>query len=862
MAGNRSKMAGSDWRTLFRLGTMGDWPDGRLLDRFLQQPDDGGDAAFETLVRRHGPMVWRVCRGVLSDRHAAEDAYQATFLVLAERAASIRRRDSVASWLYGVARRISLRSLADARSRRDSERRAARPEAVAVPPLADAPGDLEALLRELDRLPAHYRGPIALHDLGGCSYEEVASRLGCPVGTIKARLNRGRALLRSRLSSRGASPTLPAPAALAGIVPNALTERTVRSAVSLSLGRAATGAGVASLSPTVAALSRGVIHAMFLAKLKTTAAVLVLGGSLCAAGAAAVVVAQGSNPGNPSGSTSREPSPVPNRQAPALSAEAIDQRAEAIAASLDDPERRAEVLLRLGQARSRRGQSAEALEVLRLARDSAKRIPVEALGNSRHPITRIASAQAEAGDRDAALESFRAAIPIIEAMDNHRQRSEWTRLIAMWGKWIGREGIRAVADPYLAFVERSGLGEPEATLIRVGILTRSGEVARAIRDVKAAAHLQFPEGAPDRRQALLAIAESLLPEDDEFLTEILAEIDTTIRAEGELQPERAEQELHSNRIDLSTLAQALDRHGRFDDAIETMIRAEGELQQERVEQETWRRNGDLSTLAQVLARHGRFDDAIETIRRIEMSGPSHMTEIYNHMKLFLLALVAQAQLDGGDQEGARETLGEARESIESIERHELRSFPIRVAAEEYLRLGEIEEAEALAAELVERGDADSNDWLKLHEARRASGDDLGARAALRNGLERAEAELRTIIIRESSRPDRSNGWDPLLATTNRIVLAASNLARIRLKLDGTRAAIETAAQLPEKARDEFLPNLAALLAEDGELDAARGVLQSIDDPELRDRVIVRVALAMPGPLETEPPAGPEPDEVP
>ncbi|MEW4566945.1 sigma-70 family RNA polymerase sigma factor [Tautonia sp. JC769] len=862
MAGNRSKMAGGDWRTLFLLGTMGDWPDGRLLDRFLHQPDDGGDAAFETLVRRHGPMVWRVCRGVLSDRHAAEDAYQATFLVLAERAASIRRRESVASWLYGVARRISLRSLADARHRRDSEYRAARPEAVAVPPLADAPGDLEALLREVDRLPAHYRGPIALHDLGGCSYEEVAARLGCPVGTIKARLNRGRALLRSRLAARGASPTLPAPAALAGIVPNALAERTVRSAVSLLLGRAATGAGVASLSPTVAALARGVIHAMFLAKLKTTAAALVLGTGLCAAGAAAVVVAQGSNPGNPPGSTSREPSPVPNRQAPALSAEAIDQRAEAIAASLDDPERRAEVLLRLGQARSQRGQSAEALEALSLARASAERIPAEALRGFTYPMTRIASAQAKAGDREAALKSFRAAIPIIEAMDDDRQRREWQILIAMWGKWMGREGIRAVADPYLAFVERSGLGEPEATLIRVGILTRSGEVARAIRDVKAAAHLQFPEGAPDRRRALLAIAESLLPEDDEFLTEILAEIDTTIRAEGELRQERTEQEAYINNIDFHTLAQVLARHGRFDDAIETMIRAEGELRQERVEQETWRRNGDLSSLAQVLARHGRFDDAFETIRRIEMSGPSNMTENYKNMSAFLIELIAQAQLDRGDREGARETLEEAREAIESIEGHELRSFPIRVAAEEYLRLGEIEAAEALAAELVERGDAESNDWLRLHKARRASGDDQGGRAALQNGLERAEAELRTIIIRESSKPDRPDGWDPLLFTTTPVVQAATNLARIRLKLDGPRAAIETAAQLPEEARAEFLPDLAGLLAEDGKLDAARGVIQSIDDPELRDRAIVRVALAMPGPLGEEPPTGPETDEAP
>ena len=94
-------------RTLFSVGSVGGMTDGQLLEQFLGRRDEGAEAAFAALVRDHGPMVWDVCRGVLSDAHAAEDAFQATFLVLARRAGSIRRRDAVGPWLHGVARRVA-----------------------------------------------------------------------------------------------------------------------------------------------------------------------------------------------------------------------------------------------------------------------------------------------------------------------------------------------------------------------------------------------------------------------------------------------------------------------------------------------------------------------------------------------------------------------------------------------------------------------------------------------------------------------------------------------------------------------------------------------------------------------------------
>src|SRR5262245_64792254 len=114
-----------DLRTLFGVGAIGRLSDGQLLDRFLARRDDVAEAAFAVLVERHGPMVLRTCRGILRDAHDAQDALQATFLVLARQAGSIRSRESVAGWLYGVACRVSARAKGEAVRRRVFERRAA-----------------------------------------------------------------------------------------------------------------------------------------------------------------------------------------------------------------------------------------------------------------------------------------------------------------------------------------------------------------------------------------------------------------------------------------------------------------------------------------------------------------------------------------------------------------------------------------------------------------------------------------------------------------------------------------------------------------------------------------------------------------
>ena len=198
-------------RTLFQAGSLCGLTDRQLLDRFVARAGHGdeadAEAAFEVLVKRHGPMVRRLCRSLLNDHHDADDAFQATFLVLARRAASIRDREAVASWLYGVAGRVAARARAEARRRRLLERivaEQARHEAIREP---EDPRELmPELYEEVARLPERYRAPIVLCYLEGQSHEEAARILRCRLRTLQTRLQRGKAKLRLRLVRRGLAP--------------------------------------------------------------------------------------------------------------------------------------------------------------------------------------------------------------------------------------------------------------------------------------------------------------------------------------------------------------------------------------------------------------------------------------------------------------------------------------------------------------------------------------------------------------------------------------------------------------------------------------------------------------------------------
>jgi RNA polymerase sigma factor (sigma-70 family) len=258
-----------------------DRTDGQLLECFVNCRDA---AAVAALVRRHGPMVWGVCRRVLRNHQDAEDAFQATFLVLVRRAAAISPREMVANWLYGVARQTALKARATGAKRQVREKQVNQgpePEAQSEP---DLWRDLQPLLdRELSRLPAKYRLAIVLCDLEGMSRKEAAGQLGIPEGTLSSRLTTARATLARRLArhglalSGGALAAVLSQNAAAGGLPPSVATSAIKAATLVAAGQAAAG-GV--ISAKVAALTDGVLKSMLLKKLATLTGVLLLVGVL------------------------------------------------------------------------------------------------------------------------------------------------------------------------------------------------------------------------------------------------------------------------------------------------------------------------------------------------------------------------------------------------------------------------------------------------------------------------------------------------------------------------------------------------------------------------------------------------------
>jgi RNA polymerase sigma factor (sigma-70 family) len=248
--------------------------DGQLLEGYLRRRDE---AALAALVRRHGPMVWGVCRRVLRNYHDAEDAFQATFLVLVRKAASVVPREMVANWLYGVAHQTARKARATTAKRGAREKQVTEmPEpATTDPQLWD---DLQPLLdQELSGLPDMYRAAIVLCDLEGKTRKEAARQFGVPEGTLAARLARGRVMLAKGLARHGLAVSggslavvLAQNAALAG-VPASMMSSTIKAA---SLFAAGPAAATGVVSANVAGLAEGVLKTMLLTKVKIVTAAL------------------------------------------------------------------------------------------------------------------------------------------------------------------------------------------------------------------------------------------------------------------------------------------------------------------------------------------------------------------------------------------------------------------------------------------------------------------------------------------------------------------------------------------------------------------------------------------------------------
>ena len=289
---------------LFSAGAVGTMGDGELLSRF-QRRDGLAESAFAALVDRHSRMVLRVCRDVLGDAHEAQDAAQATFLLLARRAGSIRKPEALPSWLHGTAYRVASRILRESIRRRKHERRSA--EFSPKAPIEDASKEgpdrtWPEVHEELSRLPDRYREPIILCDLTGLTHEQAAGQLGCPLRTLQTRLYRGRKRLKERLIRRGVAP---ASALLAMTWTTGTRAAMPPSWVASTSGTALRISGKASWSAAGDVSGAGVqwarleLKGMIMAKLKLIAAVGVIVGLVSGGAWSRMTRGEGGQAGEP-----------------------------------------------------------------------------------------------------------------------------------------------------------------------------------------------------------------------------------------------------------------------------------------------------------------------------------------------------------------------------------------------------------------------------------------------------------------------------------------------------------------------------------------------------------------------------------
>ncbi|AGA27562.1 RNA polymerase sigma factor [Singulisphaera acidiphila] len=283
---------------IFHGGTLTGMTDGQLLARFATRNDE---AAFEALLARHGPLVLHVCRNLLRDRGDVEDAFQATLLVLVRKAGAIHVETSLGPWIYSVAYRVANRARANREIRITRENPVADLDPQA--PSEDLDGhDVSPLLHhELAQLPERLRAPIVLCYFQGLTHELAAAQLRWPVGTVRSRMARARRLLRERLTRKGVVLSAgflvgASQQTTAAMIPRILSEETIQSAMRIAAGRAAMSG---ALSVPAAALMEGVLSAMWMTKLKTTAAVAIMAGFILTGVVALAVPAPDEKPGEP-----------------------------------------------------------------------------------------------------------------------------------------------------------------------------------------------------------------------------------------------------------------------------------------------------------------------------------------------------------------------------------------------------------------------------------------------------------------------------------------------------------------------------------------------------------------------------------
>ncbi len=402
--------------------------DSELLTRFLAKRDEN---AFEALVRRHGPMVLALCRRILRDPHAAEDAFQAAFLVFVRKARTIAKPELLGNWLYGVACRTARAARAAAEKRRVKEAETMAHEQTAV----ESPWlELQPFLdRELNRLPAKYRVPLVLCHLEEKSRQEAARTLGLPEGTLSSRLARGRALLAQRMMRW--CPSVAGEVLLAGLAGQAmatpLVEATTKAGMAVFAGQPI-NTGIVSVG--VASLSQVVLRSMLMTKLKIAALALCVGGLLACAVGTAASRALGTKDDSPAVGA-----------APESASDPLMNQVFETARNITQAQVKLRVLLSIASVQDKTGDSAGAKktrqEALELTKGFADGIP------RADALLKVAQSQIEAKDRVAVFESLKQAEHAVAAIEGENEQATWlARLIyaqAAAGDYDG--GLRTLA---------------------------------------------------------------------------------------------------------------------------------------------------------------------------------------------------------------------------------------------------------------------------------------------------------------------------------------------------------------------------------------------------------------------------------
>lgn len=606
-------------RALFGSGTTAALTDAELLRRYSDSRAKAAGAtadaetAFAVLVDRHGPMVWGVCRRALADVHEAEDAFQATFLILARRADAVKVDGSLGRWLYGVARRVAARARANLLSRQAREARTVSSEREHVVRDPETAERLAAVDEEIGRLPERYRSPIVLCHLEGLTYAGAAARLGWPAATLKGRLTRARALLRLRLNRRGLGPpgailgpyiALEAPAGMTAV----LAERTVRAASSL-----ARTASVAGVSTPVLSLMNGVLRTMLVIRLTKVATLI----ALASAGTWLLAV--------------RAPSQqvAPTQREPVQATTPAHAPSSAIAIPLPKPETLHRLLRRAAE---------EAVSLSRKQPDP-----------SSWTLTTLAKAQAKSGDVAGARETFAAAVR--EAGGEFGGRPDaWT----LW-RTAHYQADVALHDDARRTLQR-------ALTVVPGVAAEFGEDERSIHTLALIVEDQVRTGSPAEAlqagERLKAFAAEMRKstEISVYNAIICPYIAAALAAIGDFQGafDQAGAVEHSS----SVLGQAaLSAATHIDRKPARRFVEEATARMDRIESADQKYMG-LDDLAEAQARIGEIAVARRLARSVGV-GPTRAEYDMTDGPALAMLRIAKAQQDSGDNRGANESLREA-----------------------------------------------------------------------------------------------------------------------------------------------------------------------------------------------------------